>query len=626
MSQDRPTQFPEWASSPPAGPPTDITEPTAPQKASGWQPSGSAEFPDGKPVRQIMNWLQNLFYRWVEWLDQVSYRPSDMSPDQALPVQGSAPSTGAGLGPVAAADFAATVYVDGYRLGPIDSPAHTYSANADTYWDLGRDGEWTFVEVAAMAAAPAVTADSTRVYAVRTDATDRTAVILDERGTHLIVEGNWDFKDNMRLGSDKLASAAEANAERLTTPYKPGNTADEFTQVWALPSGDGSQQSIRFYVHSETETLWMVNGASWNDSTSMWDRDPGVLLATRIKFSNESGLNVFRGLDARILDVSSTPSWANSVWDDVLTAASDLSKMLFTRSGISAGLLDGNSDYEKAMIPCFWGRFDTSQNIRGLYGLGTHSSIYEHNEATSGTDAATQRGWEFGINCIFDEPTAEWQREDAGFDCYKVEMTSDGLRVLLHDQSLAATWLDSIDPLTWTKLGTWKKKTLTRSIPASKAQGGSNAVSATAPVHAHDPVDNTFSPGTLSLISTPDENKHFVIPVELPDGVVVTGASVQMAIALPGSEEARAALIRLNPVTDVRTSFRAAGPFYDLLAATGGAFVDQALTIDAAAAVRTIDNSTYNYYIVITDAPGDQNHTFRLAGATITYEQTEHFT
>ena len=185
MSRDRPTLKPEWATSTIDTPDvTKAVEPTAGIKADGDSP--------GNPRRTYHNWFKSIVYQWTQWLDQSYRRTDDLHADQALPL-GTAPTIAAGLGPVAAGDFSGAVYVDGFRVGDqdnggvVDSPGHTYAATSDTYWDLGRDCTWTPVVVAAMAAEPALTPNSVRVYRVRTDATDRTS-LEDRRSTEITID------------------------------------------------------------------------------------------------------------------------------------------------------------------------------------------------------------------------------------------------------------------------------------------------------------------------------------------------------------------------------------------------------------------------------------------------------
>lgn len=60
MAFSKPTKYPQWADG------GTIVEPSSGKKTLGWVVE--------KPAYQYFNWLFNLLYQWVEWLDQ-SYRP-----------------------------------------------------------------------------------------------------------------------------------------------------------------------------------------------------------------------------------------------------------------------------------------------------------------------------------------------------------------------------------------------------------------------------------------------------------------------------------------------------------------------------------------------------------------------
>lgn len=62
MAVSKPTKYPEWADGGSAG----IVEPSGAKKLLGWVVE--------KPPYQFFNWLFNLLYQWIEWIDQ-GYRP-----------------------------------------------------------------------------------------------------------------------------------------------------------------------------------------------------------------------------------------------------------------------------------------------------------------------------------------------------------------------------------------------------------------------------------------------------------------------------------------------------------------------------------------------------------------------
>ena len=87
-------------------------------------------------------------------------------------VSGSLPSTSTTLSTTIPEQIA---YVMGQRVDKA-SEAHTFTASKDTYVDLGTNGAYTYVEVANAAAAPAITANSIRMFKIVTDASTITTV------------------------------------------------------------------------------------------------------------------------------------------------------------------------------------------------------------------------------------------------------------------------------------------------------------------------------------------------------------------------------------------------------------------------------------------------------------------
>ena len=264
MAIDRPSIKPDWATTTVAVPDvTKVVEPPLSVKDDG-SPSGSVN-----PIRTFSNWFKNITWQWLTWLDQVYRRTDDLHPDQAIPTFGSVPGTGAGLGPIAAGDFSAVVYVNGYRVGDntdvsgaAQSPIHTYSALSDTYWDLGQDCVWTPVVVANGAGEPALTADSVRVYVVVTDAIDRTG-ITDRRETSLQIDKPIEFSST------------------FTWPDMD-TIVDDYELRQTYPNADASAGPIRLYIKNDSVTghsdvsgsrLVLTGNAAWNQGTTMWDRD-----------------------------------------------------------------------------------------------------------------------------------------------------------------------------------------------------------------------------------------------------------------------------------------------------------------------------------------------------------------
>lgn len=433
MAQDRPTEFPEWASDPPAGPPTTITEPSEPTKQEGFQP--------GNPRREYMNWLLNLAWQWLVWLDSVTLRVMNIFfPDQAFAGSaGDLPGTGAGLGPIAAADFTARVIADGFMVGPVDGPEFTYAASKDTYWDLGRDGTWTAVVVNNGAGEPAVTALSTRCFKVVTDATDRTAV-TDYRLTYPRIDRVFDF-GQIRLGEYFRGSAANLNLARIFARYK-GGTSTGYTLIAEFTNDSGSLIGDRMYVRHDGGQLLVVRGASYDDAANTWIKDAGASLATMESLGYRKEYHEINW------SVESSPL-ADASWYAASTAANGIIKRFDIGAGVRAGGSLSNSDYEKSSVFRFIAQiFGGGQREAAFDALSL--KVYALPDDTHGTEGAGNGG-ELVANASWDEDAEEWVKRDTAVSAAKLDLTGNaGLSLWGHLSG--DTWADAEAGGDWTKL------------------------------------------------------------------------------------------------------------------------------------------------------------------------------
>ncbi len=482
MAQDRPVLFPRWTTDPPAGPPTDITEPTSAQKDSGWQPSGSAEFPDGKPVRQLMNWLQNLAHQWVKWLDQSARRSSDLHQDQVLPNPApNVPTIAAGLGPVAANDFSASVYTDGYRVPDTPSPIHTYNATSDTYWDLTKDCVWHFTVVASGAGAPAVFANSVRVFAVRTDGADRTLLLLDNltARTHI-----W-FLENMRsLGDLMVAGQLEIGAQTDDEPA--GGSVppdfDAFTpriigtgrgfggevrwQVWEFGNESAGIQIIRAYVgvgenRNQFELVW--GARCTGNFGNNWITDSNASDAFRIVLGGDdlTNLNFLRA--EKIIGIGTSTTFSDADWSDADVAGQ--SAQLEVPGGLKLGQdLNDGAAATVGLVP----HLDHVSKPGGASGQYT----LIRQDLTAGSGGATTTGLReyhasraFSLdgpgvvrtfNARWDEATGLWVRDDNALRCFLEVTYRNGIFKAVHEIAEPNTWADTLGtseiPGTWSMI------------------------------------------------------------------------------------------------------------------------------------------------------------------------------
>lgn len=263
MTQAKPTEIPRWASNP-TDPGDTIVAPTSLQLDEGWQPEGSAAYPDGYPDRQHFNWWQNRVWQCIQWLLQSGFNPADIFADQGIPGTGSLPTTGAGLS-VTAGNFSSSAFVSGARIDAVSapSPAATYGASKDAYWDLANSGTWTKTEVANGAGAPAVAANSVRIFKVVTDGTGRTSA-ADLRPTFLGVGKALKLGVGMTTNAAPPLSFARQDATvRYTLISEDATDTIKTREYW---SGDafatpGSVVRIR------THNAW------WDQGTLQWKRD-----------------------------------------------------------------------------------------------------------------------------------------------------------------------------------------------------------------------------------------------------------------------------------------------------------------------------------------------------------------
>lgn len=603
-TQDKPAQYPRWASNPPTPPPTTITEPTSAQKDSGWQPPGSAEFPDGKPVREFANWLENLAYQWIQWLDRVTHRSNDLSPDHALPGYGSTPSIGAGLS-IADGDFSARVFVDGYELGSIAAEfvgaSYSYTDNSDTYWDLQRDGLWVPVVVANGAPEPAVTANSVRVYVVETIAGARTQVLSDRREEFL----NIDKTIELVWGSENDTDRA---VPRFLFKWQ-GDGAIRYTQIAESRRIQANSYSHRIYISDNLGSIVYCVGAAWNPGTAQWDPDPGSFPSADFWIWNIQGMHAISvaHLGASFPDTKIT---------DLPGTHADVFDSWITRSSFRAGNAINVSQAE-----------DVAAFRSNSPGVGAHRhrrlcefdslNLYSLDKAAHGTDGNEGRGGFFTSNCEWDNATQKWEQLSAGADSYKLTIDKDGWRLFLHRDADGATWDDVTSPNTnWREVETFGSRTKRLIVPASEGiwtTGSPITVATGAPGSMDDPVDNAGEVGALRAITTGVPDKSAIFPLHLPQGSVVTAVTLEGGFNTPAAEQIRVALVRFDGIGNTRTSFRS-GTAYDVITGTGTATkVLKPLTIDAAEAIRTIDNLNYSYYLWIGEQAGDLNHTWSLS-------------
>lgn len=543
MAQE-PSELPEWATDPPGG---TITSPSTPTREDGFQP--------GPPRRQYVNWLFNLIYQWVAWFRQVVFRTSDIATDQALLV-GTAPVAAAGL-TVTAGSFSGRVYVDGYSMGPdpIDGPAHTYAANSDTYWDLGRDGQWTAAVVASGDPEPALTADSIRVYRVRTNGTDRTAV-ADYRRTRVKL-----LPFEVGVAGDEI----DENNSRILTRYNgdgtSGSPADpHFTPISeARPLVSATGRSVVRLYQNVYGVLHVVFNAVWSGDDLEWSSDGGGTV-TRY---------VIDDFTVRLESVSGGGPWVESDW---ATRELSIDSQIAMLQPILMQLpLSGRT---KIMT------FDSTDGTFGLYvsldGTGSFGPCLE-----------------LVRNARWNSSLTRWERVAAGI-VTKLDIRPGAIRRLEHGSGLAANFNDTISPGS-----TWSYPLKYVTLSGTGFKGSSSAATS-----AGLQWDADLEPGTVGgsgQVST-DVSASWNLELDLPmipDGAIIAAVSI-VYLNPVGNGELEAAIVRVPLPYDsagVVESLCATNTFMDTLPQLNAVFQQTGLTVDASEAVRTVNREAWRYAI-----------------------------
>lgn len=431
MAFDKPSTLPRWADDPPAPSTDHVLEPSASEKDDGW--------PAGNPRRQFMNWLQLTTYEWLAWLDQSGYRSSDFLADQPLPGVGTAIPLSGGLSR-AAADFSASVFADGYRVPETSSPAHTYTANSDHYWDLGRDCTWTVTVLATPSSEPAVTANSTRVYVATTNATD--IVSVDDRRPNLLNLKEFGA-DQIELGRELLDTAANSALARITTPW---NVSNDYVLLWeTLPEVGGTVSKLRLYLDPSRKEIVAIYNASWDGT--VWTRDVAAVAIRKTIIGIDSS-----GETTYYVNDSATP-WADTHWFDDVTSALDTEKRNSVHGQVEGGTDLDNNEYERTQIARFKSNDAVAGAIQRTYHLDVgHGSLWTANFGSNAVAGGNTHSFEMVFNATYDGDSDQWSRIDLGEDAWALSLSQDGYRLYVHPASQPSPWANTESAATWVEV------------------------------------------------------------------------------------------------------------------------------------------------------------------------------
>lgn len=602
--------------------PDDITEPSEPEKQQG--------FAAGNLWRQALNWAIRYAFIWIEWFDLVVWQFFHFGPDQALPEEGSAPVTGAGLS-VSAASFSASVVAGGYMIGPISGPAHTYSngsgSGADTYWDLGSDGVWdASVVTPTGAAAPALAANHVRVFMLRTNATDRASVV-DYRRNHTLLTRPLDLR-RARWGEDRLASASQAAEPRQTTRYRAAHGAS-YTHVHSFhdnASASGAsvtQPASRLWLREATDELVLVKGCTWNGT--QWVSDPGSPTLYTLVTLNGGNFNSVQ-LDAAEIG---TP-FNDSVWWDTQADGNGIDRTLSVPGRVSAGS-NASDAYEASVVGAFRSDIPGVLTDRYLDLNAKAFNLFTIRDSSAGTSEGLTvggRGGELVSNCVWNPGTVRWDRVYSATDSFKVDISELGLRIFRRDGAASDGWYDQIDPDDgWTLIADFGPgstpslggvPTYQRSISGAAGLWDLTITNQFKRfIGANSGGSSVVDFGCLQKIA--DEEAGVIWPFDLPNGAIITGCRI-VGTFDENTGHIRAAVYRLEAGAQ-SFPLRGGAPNYDRL--SDGGDVARTLTIDVDAEDRTANNADRSFYVWVGCHESDLSDRWTIQRIEISYTMTK---
>lgn len=414
----QPNELPEWATVPTPGDTGAVTAPTLTRRRTGFLSGRNI-------VRGYLNWILNLIAAWVGWLSQVTSRLwRFLAPDQALP-GGTPPATGASL-TVLAGSFTASAIVDGNLTGPIAAPAHTYAANADTYWDLGVDAVWRTVVVASGSPEPAVTASpvSVRVYRVRTNGSAITAT-ESYRRARATLSGSLAFFASPLFGVGRLY---RESAAQVQVDVASGATYLLLTETAPVPT---TAPIVRVYIRASTMQLVITRGARWDQDVAPAEWVIEQDNATRVDVGNGQ-IRAYRSTFTAPQSISDA-SWTSHALgiDPALEIAGGLLTGRDTRGITPHWTIDRTNSGGARYEPLFRDATDD----RVLLYVATSTSF-----AGAGLVEA--------INARWDATNTRWERVAAGDSSLRVQRL-DGVRQYRHEAGGSATWSDAATTGNW---------------------------------------------------------------------------------------------------------------------------------------------------------------------------------
>lgn len=450
----------------------------------------------------------------------------------------------------------------------------------------------------------------------------------------------------MFLGTELLSTQAKAIVPRIVTTQAPVGTSVR-TYLWAIPLDSAGGRYIRMYVNN-FQTFEITNNARWNGL--QWAKDDVAQAASKFSVFT-TGIATFARTAADPANWDDSTWTANSMFNSGLGGGSNQGLVSYG-GGISLGTLllgtlagrDVSRVYSEYDNPGGGGQQRTLiSDSRRSGGLNDERvlRVYRSSSSTLGTDSV-----EITLNAYWDTANNNWLKGTAGASAFKFEISrgfvvlyqrlaGSGQFVVGAGDVAGATGWDAPNITFNTTLGAMSAggdvftagavgyrysaaKTFRLALSPAEAVGVGTGLTYSTNGGFTDPES-----GSMTVNMTAGGTDQVVWwPIRLPQGAIVTGASIHFASSNNngGATNVRTSIVRQTFGAGAAQSFRAGATQYDTIPTAGAA--SYALTLDEAAGVRTIDNGTYTYMLLL-HATGVGTVAYACRGADITFTVAE---
>lgn len=423
-----------------------------------------------------------------------------------------------------------------------------------------------------------------------------------------------DIAHTVRVGGGLVDTAAQAQVPRLTGPQ---NTNDLYNLWWETPlEFSGNARTIRVYSIS-VGGLCVAMNARW-DGTN-WNKDEAADIAARVSLGVAAQGGIFR-VETR--EAASAAAWNDTQWStNGITSQHTDTRMLLPLLLGPMLTNDANPLTQKLSI-----NFNTTGRTllftSALASLFPGASILRVYRAVAPLTGGAH-ALEFVLNAAW--TGTEWAR-DAADAAVKLTISRDEVSVYSRLAASSSPFTDATGSGGWDgepaggspSFGNWEigndftvggdfiwspPKTMTKSIPGLAGVFSDPTVTFYQPQVA---IGTAFVGIHKQVGASADT---LFLPVELPDGAVITGVTI-VGLFDNNAGTITASALRYNITSSVMQSLNSGGAE----AVSDGALnTQQALTINQ---FQTVDNSTYNYGVWIRVSAAAE---VQLQGAIVAY-------